>query len=77
MDEDTLKYDSMKTRPLPKWLIDQKAGLTKTITQTVAIKEDRSLGISLAITGVFILLVIAILTVYIVRKHRKKSHESV
>lgn len=73
MQNDTLMLDSAAARPLPKWLVDQKAGLHTTQTRKITFKEDHSLPYSLALTGVFILLVVAILTIYIYRKH--KNHQ--
>lgn len=72
MDRDTLTYDSLENRPLPKWLTDQKEGLNTFQPATLVMKEDKSLSISFALTGVTILLIIAILTIYILRK--KKNH---
>jgi hypothetical protein len=70
---DTLSHDSVPARPLPKWLIDQKAGLNTTQPMKIWMKEDHSLSISLGLTGMFILLVVAILSIYIFRKH--KNHK--
>lgn len=68
--EDTLTYDSVAARPLPKWLTDQKAGLNTTQPPEIIIKNDYSLHISVAVTGIFVLLVVALLTIYIFRKHK-------
>ncbi len=73
MLNDTLIRDSVAARPLPKWLIEQKAGLNTTQPKKITLKEDHSLSISLALTGIFILLVVAILSIYIFRKH--KNHK--
>lgn len=73
MQEDTLTYDSLSARPLPKWLIDQKEGLTLYKPREIIIKEDHSLGISLVFTGLFILISVVILTLYFKRKNRKSS----
>lgn len=70
MDQDTVKYDSLTARPLPKWLTDQRDGLNSVQTVMPKIKEDRSLGISFAVTGAIILLVVTFLTVYILRKNK-------
>jgi hypothetical protein len=72
MQHDTLSYDSLKYRPLPKWLIDQKAGLTTIQPQKIVIKEDNSLKISFIVTSVFIILAIAILTFYFFKKHKRQ-----
>jgi heme/copper-type cytochrome/quinol oxidase subunit 2 len=73
MQEDTLKYDSLEARPLPKWLINQKEGLTLYKPREIIIKEDHSLDISFIITGLFILLTVIILTVWFKRKNRKST----
>ena len=69
--EDTLTNDSAAARPLPKWLTDQKTGLNTTQPSKIVIKKDNSLNISIAVTCIFILLVVAFLTLYILRKHKK------
>jgi heme/copper-type cytochrome/quinol oxidase subunit 2 len=73
MQDDTLIYDSAAIRPLPKWLTDQKAGLTAARPPEIVIRDDKSLGISFALTGIFIIIVVAVLTVYITRKHKKNT----
>jgi heme/copper-type cytochrome/quinol oxidase subunit 2 len=72
MQHDTLSYDSLINRPLPKWLIDQKSGLTTIQPQKIVIKEDNSLKISFIVTSVFILLAVAILTFYFLKRHKKQ-----
>jgi hypothetical protein len=69
---DTLKYDTLNNRPLPKWLIDQKSGVTTTQPLKIALKEDNSLKISFIATSVFILLTVIILTVYFFKKFKNK-----
>jgi hypothetical protein len=73
MDQDSSAYDSLAVRPLPKWLTDQRDGLTKIQPATIEMKEDRSLAISFIFTGAIILLAIALLTVIILRKKKKNS----
>lgn len=73
MQEDSIKYDSLIKRPLPKWLIDQKEGLTTSQQQKIIIREDNSLNISFAVTVVFILLIIVVLTIYIKKKYKNQS----
>ena len=70
MQPDTLLYDSLDSRPLPKWLTDQKEGLTTYKPREIIIKEDNSLKISIVFTGFFVLMVVMILTFYIKRKHK-------
>ena len=72
MQDDTLQYDTLNNRPLPKWLIDQKAGLTTIQPHKIQLREDNSLKISFIVTAIFILLVISVLTVYILKKYKKK-----
>ena len=72
MQNDTLSYDTLNNRPLPKWLIDQKSGLTTIQPQKIVMREDNSLKISFIVTAIFILLVVAILTVYFLKKHKNQ-----
>jgi hypothetical protein len=71
MEQDTIRYDSIDTRPLPKWLTDQRDGLNTYQPQKLEMKEDRSLQISLISTGIVILITLAILTFYYLRKNKK------
>jgi heme/copper-type cytochrome/quinol oxidase subunit 2 len=73
MQDDTAHVDSLAVRPLPRWLTDRKEGLTTYKPREVIIKEDNSLIISVGITGLFVVLVVIILTVYIKKKHKKKQ----
>jgi len=73
MQTDTLSYDSLDSRPLPKWLVDQKTGVTTIQPEELVMKEDHSLKISIAVTVIFILLVVALLTLYINRRHKKQA----
>lgn len=73
MIQDSSAYDSLAERPLPKWLTDQRDGLNTIQPVKMEMKDDRSLNVSFALTGVVILLVIAILTVCIIKKKRKSS----
>jgi heme/copper-type cytochrome/quinol oxidase subunit 2 len=72
MQHDTLSYDSLNNRPLPKWLIDQKNGLTTIQPQKIEIKKDNSLKISFIATAIFILLAVVFLTVYFLKKYKSK-----
>ena len=74
MQTDTLSYDTLDSRPMPKWLIDQKSGLKTIQAEKLVMKEDNSLKISFVATGIFILVFVALLTVYFFRKH--KNHTS-
>jgi heme/copper-type cytochrome/quinol oxidase subunit 2 len=71
MDQDTLQNESLQNRPLPKWLTDQRDGLNQYQPEIKVMKEDRSLNISFMITGAVILLAVAVLTIYMLRKKRK------
>jgi len=73
MQEDTLSYDSLDSRPLPKWLIDQKSGVTGFQPEVIEMKEDHSLEISFIVTGVFIILLVAFITLYLNRKHKNQA----
>lgn len=70
MQNDTLSYDTLNNRPLPKWLIDQKNGLSTIQPQKIMMREDNSLKISFIVTTIFILLAVAVLTVYFLKKHK-------
>ena len=70
---DTLSNDSLDSRPLPKWLVDQKEGLTTIQPEKMVMKEDHSLKISFVVTAIFILVLVSILTFYFIRKHKKQA----
>lgn len=70
MNQDTARYKSPDDRPLPKWLTDQRDGLNQYQPEIPEMKDDRSLGTSFIITGAVILIVVAFLTVLILRKKR-------
>jgi hypothetical protein len=70
MQNDTISYDSLDKRPLPGWLVDQKAGLTTIQPGKIVMREDNSLRVSFIFTSVFIIFAIAVLTVYFLKKHR-------
>jgi len=73
MQQDTLSYDSLESRPLPKWLIDQKSGVTEYQPEELVMKEDHSLEISFIVTGVFIILLAALITLYLNNKHKNQA----
>ena len=72
MQEDSLRYDSIESRPLPKWLINQKEGISIYKPREIIIKEDNSLSLSFGITVLVILLTVIILTFFIKRKKGEK-----
>ena len=73
MQNDTILYDSIESRPLPKWLLDQKSGLTTVQQEEMVMKEDNSLKVSFIVTACFIVLIIAFLTFIITRKHKNQT----
>ncbi len=73
MDQDTLNYDTLPERPLPKWLTDQRDGLNTIKPVIKEIRDDRSLEISFIITGFIILLTLFVMTIIVVRKNRKNN----
>jgi heme/copper-type cytochrome/quinol oxidase subunit 2 len=73
MDQDSLTYDSLDVRPLPKWLTDQRDGLNTVQPARMEMKDDRSLAVSFILTGAIILLAVTVLTVYFLRKKKKKQ----
>lgn len=73
MQIDTLSYDSLDSRPLPEWLIDQKSGITTIEPEEIVMREDHSLTISFIVTGLFIILLVALITLYINRKHKNQE----
>ena len=73
MQIDTLSYDSLDSRPLPEWLIDQKSGITTIQPEEIVMREDHSLTISFIVTGLFIILLVALITFYINRKHKNQE----
>jgi len=72
MQTDTLLYDTLDSRPLPKWLIDQKSGFTAVQPEKIVMKEDNSLKISFIVTATFIILAVTILTVFVLRKKKNQ-----
>ena len=72
MEQDSVRYDSLENRPLPKWLTDQKEGLNTVQPPKIVIKEDRSLGISFGLTAVIIIFIVTLLTVKILKKKKNQ-----
>ncbi|NLA48699.1 MAG: hypothetical protein GX876_04470 [Bacteroidales bacterium] len=71
MGQDTLEYKSLDDRPLPRWLTDQRDGLNQYQPEILEMKEDKSLTLSFMVTGTIIILVVAVLTVYVLRNKKK------
>lgn len=72
MRNDTIGYDSLEARPLPKWLTDQRDGLNYYQPEVLEMKDDHSLTASVMATGLLILVTLAFLTIYFTYKNRKK-----
>jgi len=72
MRQDTIGYDSLEARPLPKWLTDQRDGLNTWQPEVREMKEDHSLSTSLISTGVVIILTILFLTIWFLKKNKKR-----
>ena len=72
MQGDTISYDSINDRPLPKWLTNQKEGITAMQPQKIEMKQDNSLQVSFIITFIVILLTTGIFTAFILKKYKRK-----
>lgn len=72
MQEDTILYDSLEARPLPKWLTDQREGLNAYQPEIMVMKDDPTLNIAIISTGVVIIFTVIFLTLYFIRKHKIK-----
>lgn len=73
MKQDTVGYDSLEARPLPKWLTNQRDGLNTYQPEILEMKEDHSLEISIALTGLVIFITVIFLTILFVRKNKKQN----
>lgn len=71
MKQDTVRYDTLDARPLPKWLTDQRDGLNTYQPEQLEMKDDRSLQISIVSTGIVILITVVFLTIYFLRKNKR------
>jgi len=72
MEQDSVRYDTLDARPLPKWLTDQRDGLNTYQPEKLEMKEDRSLQISLISTGAIIILTVVLLTIYFLKRNKKR-----
>ena len=72
MKQDTAGYDSINSRPLPKWLTDQRDGLNTYQPEPIEMTEDNSLQISIIITAIIIVLAIILLTIYFFHRNKKR-----
>ena len=73
MEQDTVRYDSLDNRPLPRWLTDQKAQSLLTQDKEEFIREDPSLYISLGITLFAVLILVLLFTFRILRRKQLKK----
>ena len=73
MQPNTISYDTLDSRPLPKWLTDQKSGVTTMQAEELVMRDDHSLKISFVVTGIFILVIVTILTFYFIRKQKNQA----
>lgn len=73
MLQDTISYDSLDARPLPQWLIKQRDGLNIYEPPKLEMQEDNTLRFSLILTGVIILLVVVLLTIWFFKRYKKKQ----
>lgn len=71
MRQDTIAYDSLEARPLPKWLTDQRDGLNTYQPQKLEMKEDNSIQISFVVTGVVLIITVVFLTFYFLHKNKR------
>ncbi len=71
MGQDTITYDSIDARPLPRWLTSQRDGLNTYRPPELTMKDDHSLAISFLATGAGVILTVALLTLIILRKKKK------
>jgi heme/copper-type cytochrome/quinol oxidase subunit 2 len=73
MQTDTVGFDSLEARPLPKWLTNQRDGLNTYQPEVLEMKADHSLEISIALTGLFIFITVIFLTILFLRKNKKNT----
>ena len=73
MMQDTISYDTLEARSLPKWLTDQRDGLNTYQPEKLEMIKDNTLQISMISTGVIILLTVAILTIYFLYRNKKRE----
>lgn len=74
MRQDTIAYDTLDARPLPKWLTDQRDGLNTYQPERLEMREDTTLQVSLISTGIIIILTVIILTIYFLRKNKRRNN---
>ena len=72
MEPDTLRYDSLDNRPLPKWLTDHKAQSELAKGKEKLIQKVQSLHIAMGVTVLLILLFVLLFTFRIVKRSNIK-----
>ena len=72
MVQDSVKYDSLEIRPLPKWLTDQKARNELAGEKEQFIQKDSSLNIAVGITLLSTFLFVLFLTFWIIKRKNIK-----
>ncbi len=76
MNDTTSRDSSYISRPLPKWLLEQKQrnkeknDTITSQTSIITIKEDNSILYALGTTGISVLLIVVIISFIIIRKNR-------
>jgi heme/copper-type cytochrome/quinol oxidase subunit 2 len=73
MNKDSIVYDSLDARPLPKWLTDQRDGLNAYQPPKMEMKEDHSLQISLVFTSLVVVISVVFLTIIFLHRNKKKK----
>ena len=73
MKQDTIRYDSLDNRPLPRWLTDQKAQSQLLEDKESFIREDHSLYISLGVTIFSVLVLVLLFTFRIIKRKKLKK----
>jgi len=72
MEQDSIKYDSLEIRPLPKWLTDQKARNELAVEKEQFIREDNSLNIAVGVTLLSAILLVLFFTFRIIKRKNIK-----
>ena len=72
MEQDSIKYDSLEIRPLPKWLTDQKARNELAGEKEQFIRKDSSLNLAVGITLLSTFLIVLFFTFRIIKRKNIK-----
>jgi hypothetical protein len=73
MQSDTATYDSIVNRPLPRWLTDQKLGITAVKPQKITMREDNSLRNSFLLTTGIVVVLVVLMTILFLKKHNRRA----